>query len=205
MTIITINSDERIIDVWKRQALNTCPDANIKVLEQSPEHIIQLFDMLVDINDDVLYTLPVHLIHSTKFTDMLSADGPDHREFICFKQAGSPSMLINFFACTNNALKKIGELAKNRFKPDPNIQMGINVSNLVLNALGDTVEIINDNNQLVKSLPVSCNEVGQIATDCGSGEIMNMIAESKLAPADVVSHIMETLVKPNKNVEYRNK
>lgn len=205
MTIVTIKTDQRIIDIWEREAKKACPDANIKVLDKTPSDIIDLVNTLIQCDDDVLYTLPVHIIHSTDFTNMLHAKDLEQRDFVCFKQQGSPSIMINFFAATQFGLKKISEMAKGRFTPDTTINMDINISNLILNALGDKVEIINDNNTLVKSLSANCKEIGQIVTYCGSGEIMNIISEAKLNTFDVVSHIMNTLTQPNKNVEYRNK
>lgn len=119
MTVVTLGTEDRIMSIWRREVNKAMPDAKIEVVKEQPKDIGALFEILAGLNDDVLYTLPVHVVHDANFTSLLG-----ERDFIGFKPKGSTSMSINFFAATNNGLKKILDVSHNRFQVDPAIRCG---------------------------------------------------------------------------------
>lgn len=200
MTIATIKTDEKIMRVWRRAIKRALPHAKIEVMESEPQDVLQLLKELEAMNDDVLYTLPVHVIHSGDFLQQL-----EERDFIAFKETGKPNMTTNFFAVTNAGLKKIIEFGNSRYEYDSKIDVDMNLSNLVLNALGERVEFKVDNNAFIHTLDETCKGRGMIATMCGSAVIMQIVNSAKLNMYDIIPQLMETKAQTERKVEYRDK
>lgn len=198
MTVVTTETDDKILSIWKMEMFNAFPEAKLEVMKDEPNSIGDLFNKLEQFNDDILYTLPVHIVHSTGFIDKLK-----EMDFIGFKQDNSPAMTSAFFAVTHEGILKIIDMYNNKFKVDRSLTLDMNISNLVLNALGDKVEVIYDNNILLKSLDRDLKGKGEIATFCGPNVVMQVITEAKLNIYDTVSHIMSTVASDYKQVQYR--
>lgn len=198
MRIVTIKTDPKIIEVWKREVGKACPDATVEVIDE-PKSVNDVLKKLESFKDDVLYTLPVHVLHDCSFLSMLKG-----KSFIGFKPVGSPSMTMSFFAATNEALNKILEYGQT-YVFDNKVNVDVNMSNLILNALGQDAMILLDDNSIINVLAPECKGRGSVATLCGSPEIIRLTAEAQLNTYDVVSQIMDTVSQEKKQVEYRDK
>lgn len=198
MTVVTIKSNERIMNVWRESVKRVLPNARILEVDSEPKDVLELFQILESCKDDVLYTLPVHVIHNVDFLASLQT-----MDFIGFKQSGRSCMALSFFAATNKGVSAIIKFGDKRFDYDNNIDVESNVSNLVLNSLGDKVEMRTDNNTLVHTITINANQHGMIATMCGSNDIMEVLAQSRLNAFDVIPQLMETSMNDTKAVEYR--
>lgn len=198
MKIATIRTNNEIINAWREQVKKVAPSETETVLLDELKNAQSFIDTLISLEDDVVYTLPVHTVHSLGFIESLK----DH-DFVGFKQSGNPQVGVDFFAATNTGLRKIRDYMKNQYQWDDKSSVDANMNNIILGALGEKAMIVLDNQKFIVERGFSTKGAGQLATNCGGSDILRMVDQAKLRVQDVIPQLMETVSSAPKKVEYR--
>lgn len=182
MKICTSKTDENILSAYEK-----CAGEKPVILELAPNaSLIDLFDRLSEINEDVLWTHPVYVLHDiSPVKELLKT-----YDFVIFKAQKSNEMDFSFFAAKPKALQEIlGNLENYEF--DNSVSYNSNLHNLVLNTLGKQCKLRNSNNEVIKLLDATLKGTGTIATHCGTPVILQVINSAKLIATDIIPQIME--------------
>lgn len=98
MIVATTKADDRIMDAFA--TLN----GDYKTIDlDNARDIIDLFQLLADINDDVVYCHPVCVLHDRGYLERLLGQ----YDFVAVQQQGQPYMDFSLIAATHEGLERI--------------------------------------------------------------------------------------------------
>lgn len=175
----------------------TIPDIEFLEREESmPDKLFQIMSK----NDTAYFIDPFTLLTPEGFEAISKFEQDETKDFMCLRKAGDPFISMVLFGGKSEALNILASEAK-AFIGDQSIPFAANLSNLILETLGNRVQIYKETQQLTPIVTPASNKTG-IVVAFANDQINSLIGNAKLNAYDVYENEILNYINGRKEVSY---
>lgn len=174
---------------------------DIEFLEREQTMPDKLFKIMADAQSDSAYFIdPFTLLTPEGFEAISKFEQDETKDFMCLRKAGDPFISMVFFGGKSEALNILASEAR-AFIGDQSIPFAANLSNLILETLGNRVQIYKETQQLTPIVTPASNKTG-IVVAFANEQINSLIGNAKLNAYDVYENEILNYINGRKEVSY---
>lgn len=173
------------------------PDIEFLEREQTmPDKLFQIMSK----NDTAYFIDPFALLTPEGFEVISKFEQDETKDFMCLRKAGDPFISMVFFGGKSEALNILASEAR-AFIGDQSIPFAANLSNLILETLGNSVQIFKETQQSTPIVTPASNKTG-IVVAFANEQINSLIGNAKLNAYDVYENEILNYINGRKEVSY---